>query len=165
MFGVSQMKTVKGVGVGEEAVIGELLRYRRGIHSLSASRAKIALIEAQECDFDLMFEMSQEFLGFVCVGEYDREIAEIAEELRLVGIFLEDENGLSEAVNEKAILLPKKSRALLAPDIEALKSFEKIAFAKEKEIFQDTLDDSAKEKVKRFFMGKKKLSNKKKKYF
>ena len=132
MLSTTQMRTVKGVGIGEEDVIGELLRYRRGTR-LCGSKAKIALVEAEECDFDLLFEVSQEFLGFVCVGEYDKNIAEMAEELRLIGIFSEDERGLSSSLNEKAILMPKKSRVFLAPDINTLRAFEESTLAVEDE--------------------------------
>ena len=56
-LGVSKMKTVKGRTVGDEAVIGELVRYRRGARFFG-SKARIALLEAEECDFDMLFEVS-----------------------------------------------------------------------------------------------------------
>ena len=48
MLGVAKMKTVKGIGVGEEAVIGELLRYKSEAR-LGTAKAKIALLLAEEC--------------------------------------------------------------------------------------------------------------------
>lgn len=123
MLCVSNMKVVKGVGVGDEAVIGELQLFCRK-NPESRRGARIALLAARECDFDLLFEVSQEYMGFICLGEYDGDIAQMAEELRLVGIFSEDEKELLGAINEKTIILPKNSKALLAPDLNALKSFE-----------------------------------------
>lgn len=166
MLKISQMQTLKGIGVGDEAVIGELLRYKKGGNYSSAKRAKIALLKTEECNFDLLFEVSQEFLGFICIGEYDRDIADMAEELRLVGVFSEDEVALSRAVNEKTILFPEKSRVVLAPDMEALRSFEEIAFSKEDTTGRELM---AKNRVKRFFAYKKSKicndSKKSKKYF
>ena len=166
MLKISQMQTLKGIGVGDEAVIGELLRYKKGGNYPSANRAKIALLKAEECNFDLLFEVSQEFLGFVCVGEYDRDIADMAEELRLVGVFSEDAVALSRAVNEKTILFPAKSRVVLAPDIEALRNFEEIAFSKDDTTERELM---TKNRVRSFFADKKskicKDSKKSKKYF
>jgi hypothetical protein len=117
------MQTVKGRAVGEESVIGELVRYRN-CGDYFDRRARIALIDADTYDFDMLFEVSQEFMGFVWVGEFDKGIAEMAEELRLVGLFCDDEKRLCDSVNEMMIILPKKNRAILAPDIRELTDFE-----------------------------------------
>ena len=163
MLGVTQMKMIKGVGIGEEAVIGELLRYHRGAR-LASRRARIALIEAEECDFDLLFEVSQEFLGFVCLGEYDKDIADMAEELRLVGLFSEEEGKLREAINEKAILLPRKSKALIAPDVFALRAFEEDAFAENELVREKDRASQRKAKNESLFARGKKEKKKIKKY-
>ena len=112
MLCVSKMQTVKGRAVGEESVIGELVRYRNGCDYFDR-RARIALINADAYDFDMLFEVSQEFMGFVWVGEFDQGIADMAEELRLVGLFCDDEKRLCDSVNEMMIILPKKNRAIL----------------------------------------------------
>ena len=123
MLCVSKMQTVKGRAVGEESVIGELVRYRNSCDYFDR-RARIALINAGAYDFDMLFEVSQEFMGFVWIGEFDQRIAEMAEELRLVGLFCDDEGRLCDSVNEMMIILPKKNRAILAPDIKELTDFE-----------------------------------------
>ncbi len=157
MLGVAKMKTVKGIGVGEEAVIGELSRYKSGAQ-LGTVKARIALLLAEECDFDTLFEVSQEFMGFVCLGEYDKNIAEIAEELRLVGIFSDDEGKLFDSISEKAIILPRKSKALLSPDVKALESFGADAFA-----WDSANDERERELV--FCGSRKNIKRKIKKYF
>ena len=123
MLCVSKMQTVKGRAVGEESVIGELVRYR-SCGDYFDRRARIALINAGAYDFDMLFEVSQEFMGFVWIGEFDKGIADMAEELRLVGLFCDDESRLCDSVNEMMIILPKKNRAILAPDIKELTDFE-----------------------------------------
>ena len=130
MFCSSKMRTVKGKVVGDEAVIGELVRYKIG--GDYARRARIALLDDNLCDFDMLFEMSQEFMGFVRLGEYDKNIAEMAEELRFVGLFCDDEKKIRDSINETMIILPKKSRAILAPDISALTNFENALFSDRK---------------------------------
>ena len=130
MFKMSKMRTVNGRAVGDEAVIGELVRYKRDKDD-SARRARIVLLESEGYDFDTLFEISQEFMGFVQIGDYDKCIAEIAEELRLVGLFCNDEKKITEALNEMMIISPKKNRAILAPDIRALTSFENTLFFKD----------------------------------
>ena len=127
MFSLSKMRTVKGRGVGDEAVIGELVEYNCG--RLYTGKAQIALICKEVCDFDTLFEVSFAFMGFICVGEYDKGVAEIAEELRLVGLFSDDEKRLLGALNEKVIILPQKSRAILAPDVKELAGFERAMLA------------------------------------
>ena len=128
MLKFSKKKTVKGIGFGDEAVIGELVKYRKG-DMLGRGRARIAMLEADVCDFDLLFEVSQEYLGIICIGDYKQGVAEMAEELRLVGLFTDEESRLFSSVNEKMILLPKKSRAVLAPDMSELREFERDVFA------------------------------------
>ena len=158
MLCISKMQTVKGRVVGDEAVIGKLVRYKNRANSL-AQRARIAFLDSDSYDFDMLFEISQEFMGFVRFGEFDKEMAEMAEELRLVGLFCEDEKRLFAAMNEMVIILPKKNRAILAPDIRALKNFESTLLV-DRELDEDLTPD-------RFiFSGKyKKELNKIKKYF
>ena len=123
MLCVSKMRTVKGRAVGEDSVIGVLVWYKSGGDYFDR-RARIALIDTDMYDFDMLFEVSQEFMGFVWIGEFDKRIAEMAEELRLVGLFCDDERRLCDSVNEMMIILPRKNRAILAPDIRELTDFE-----------------------------------------
>ena len=158
MHSVSKMQTVKGKSVGEESVIGELVRYDR-VYDNFARRARIALLEADSYDFDTLFEISQEFMGFVRLGDYDSNMAEMAEELRVVGIFCDDEKKIDDAVNEMVIIIPKKNRAILAPDIKALTSFENTLSSNEKKEEELTFCGCG-------FLGQyKKDLNKIKKYF
>ncbi len=158
MTETTQKKTIKGLGFGDEPIIGELVKYRRGV-SLDTRRARIAILDADDCDFDLLFEVSREFIGFVCLGEYDKRVADMAEELRLVGMFSEDEPGFESAVNEKAILIPQESKAILSPDINELKAFETAALAKDARDGKNTLKASflkphgkkEKKKAKKYF--------------
>jgi hypothetical protein len=123
MYGFQKMRTVKGRGIGEESVIGELIKYKK-YGSQFKKKAMIAYLDTDECDFEMLFEVSQEFMGFVRVGKYDKNIADTAEELGLVGLFTEDERRINEAINETMIIVPQKSRAIIAPDIWALAKFE-----------------------------------------
>jgi hypothetical protein len=111
------MQTVKGRAVGEESVIGELVRYR-SCGDYFDRRARIALIDADTYDFDMLFEVSQEFMGFVWVGEFDKGIAEMAEELRLVGLFCDDEKRLCEMLDAAAFGVQAVSGA--APAVAAV---------------------------------------------
>ena len=158
MIETSQKKTIKGCGLGEEAVIGELVKYRRGA-TFNTRRARIAILDASDCDFDLLFEISQEFLGFVCIGEYDKRVADMAEELRLVGLFSDDEAGVENAVRETAILMPSTNKAILSPDINELMAFEQLA------LIHTTDTDTPRQKKSFFGHYKKKRKKENKKYF
>lgn len=124
MLTVSKMRTLKGLGIGEQTVIGRLKMIDQATElSCAPEGATIALVGTREAALRLFDDAREEILGFVYFGDFDADLASLAKSAGISGIFADISEDFVLAQSEIAILYPQRSRVIISPDIEMLERF------------------------------------------
>ena len=115
-----KMRTVTGIGVGERATIGRLVRAETG--SL-ANGSEIAVFGG-EISEEALVELSEaDFSAIVCAGEMSKTAENAARGVDIPVLFVSAEDIGESVLGENAVLYPDRGVLYVSPTVEVLDAF------------------------------------------